>query len=66
MSEVYKETYRGIGFHLTNKGYWFFDDVPKDGGFRHWSSYLSEQEQANPDMTTMRLAIDRHHRKAHP
>ena len=63
MSEVYGETYRGIRFHLTNTGYWFFDEVPKDGGFRRWSSYLTELEQSNLDVRIMRLAIDRHHRK---
>lgn len=61
MSEQYHETYRKIGFHLTDKGYWIFDDLPPAGRYRHWSSYLMPDEQKKFDKDTMRLAIDRYY-----
>ena len=62
----YQEVYRGIGFHLTEKGFWFFNEVPSGGGHRAWADYLSLQEQIAIDQGTragarvMRAAIDRH------
>ena len=32
-------TYRGIGYHLTKKGYWIFDKHPP-GLWAHWERYL--------------------------
>ncbi len=60
MSKAYSETYRGIGFHRTDKGYWFFDEVPQAGRYRYWSDYLLPDEQQDLKKDTMRLAIDRY------
>lgn len=35
-------SYRGIGFHRTSKGYWFFDTIPSCGNA--WSRYATDEE----------------------
>jgi hypothetical protein len=65
MPYLYQETYRGIGFHLTAKGYWFFNAVPPhDGLHRAWRDYFSLDDQARierhdpADAVVMRRAIN--------
>ena len=53
----YRETYRGIGFHLTSKGFWIFDDVPPNNGY--WTRYFKDGEEECAE--SMRRAIDRYH-----
>ncbi len=49
----YQEIYRGIGFHLTGKGYWFFDEIPPRHPYR-WSAYVTEDDDKSLDVQVMR------------
>lgn len=46
---LYVESYKGIGFHITSKGYLVFDQfLPscRDGEKRNWSGLFSKDEIA--------------------
>lgn len=50
MTEPAKQlTHRGVGFHKTPKGHWFFDTIPDQGG--HWSRYATDEELPHLDGT---------------
>lgn len=64
MEPLYKETYRGVGFHKTHKGYWIFDENP----FRSWNRYFTRSDEEGPPpnelpddevVAMIRRAIDR-------
>lgn len=70
---LYREVYRGIGFHLTHKGYWVFDAVPPTSG--SWSDFflkheteklLGPQFDPHPGIPLIRRAIDRFHLAIQP
>ena len=59
---LYEETYRGISFYQTGKGYWFFNSVPPNGS--HWCRYFTKEEIEFGGVASMRKAIDRYHANA--
>lgn len=56
---AYREQYRGVGFHQTRKGYWFFDEICPSG--KHWSRYTDNDDLTNLSAETMRRTIDNYH-----
>lgn len=42
-------SHRGVGFHKTPKGYWFFDTIPGNGGY--WRRYAADDELQYLDVT---------------
>ena len=57
-----QETYRGISFHRTHKGYWIFDAPPPPGKWAHWCRYVDTSMADTAE--SMRAAIDRIHNDA--
>lgn len=66
MKYAYEEIYRGMGFHLTTKGYWFLSDNPT----RSFCRYVTKNEEEgltkgsgktiDEQAAMMRCAIDRY------
>ena len=42
LDPLYKETYRGVGFHETHKGYWVFDESIVEGWTRYFDTDIED------------------------